>query len=238
MPDQAIVDPRTLIVRPGPGWDTAPAWTWANPAAATMDPSLQVQVDAVEFAGLTAAGGRFTLGQTLSHVQSVSAQMSNAIAAAGSVHIASRLFHTRQNFVVPTWVPFLGGTTVASVDRYRLVVVHRFVLTAAMLVVLGLIAVLGILAIAYLMGNPNARLFLRDVCSWVGCPGTIFQRGTNTWIIVSLLAGSASLLGIWVATRAGNKVDLAPQLPKPPTAKLEGHVGGKLGGAGLSLGGG
>jgi hypothetical protein len=210
-----------------------------SPDAQSIPQNAPVQVDGASYYGISVAGQRWTVGQSVSHAQTAVDQARMGIQQAGSVWVGSVLYHTVSDVSVL-------GFKVAQMHRYRLVHAHRLIPIVPLVLVVGLLLILGYIVYEQLAGNRNAALFMKDLCGFLGV-GCALKTVTQTWLGVSLIAAGGSLLAVYLATRAGpnggvgmKPLEVGPELPKQPRfpkVGLEGSVAGKLGRVGLNVGG-
>ena len=224
-----VTTPAALLQIPR-GWDP----TLRPTVIRTLDPSLvsRVTVEAFEWNDFAGLG----IGSTAQNLTGALTQVRARIQAGGSDLYAYALLHKIDfNVTVPGWVPFIGGQSLARVDRYRLILLHSAVPLLAIgvgdLIALAVFLTVIAVAIQYITTGQSPLLadlgkFWKGLIQQAVAPIGPAVSGVIVW---PFLVGGVLLLGYAVASK-----ELGVQ-PKPPQTKVgvglsRGPVSAQVGG--------
>lgn len=230
----AVIAEQTLapeeILQVPSGWNLVSQQVYNDPAG--FDPQTQAVVESFDFYTLT------VFDQVIGSQPNLDQQLIQGVEQGGSVVYATALLHTVEfnvtvptSFTVPSWVPGIGGnsygvpgggTVLASVDRYRWVIVHSIVIILALVVA----AIIGTIALVWFVSHDSSAA---HTLQQLGNGFTNFfvqveQAPTAPLINAYLLTFGAGLLftiGVYYFAYKSNKEGGGsaipmPDLPPPP----------------------
>ena len=204
------------------------------PAVVGGQPALtQVfQVDSVDMISTQVNLGPVVLGQ----LPNVQAQLTAAAQRYGSTLYGFAVLQTVE------W-DILG---IVKRTRFRFIMVHRFFPALALLIGFFAVAVIALAVFGQATAQEQLNKFIKQLCQMFG-PGCIASQVTNAFIAYALLAGGIGLLGIYVASKAGDRVKVKPVELSPPAlprvpekfpkTTISGELPGPKGKIGATIGG-